>query len=95
MKYEELLAIFNSPNSHWVKAADGKMVGKGVMETDLEEQGFTKTELRQLTASSILKKFQVRLNGAIRNSYVLPIGGLNDVRDVEKATEKQPQNNAE
>lgn len=75
MRYQDLVLFYNGEKAYWVKAPDGKIIGKGLMETELEEQGFDKSELRKLVASSILKKFQVKVKGAIRNSYVLMIGG--------------------
>lgn len=75
MTYDQLVAAFNE-HGHWVKTPDNQLLGKGLFESILVEQGFDKSELKKLVKCSILKKFQVKLNGELMNSYVLPLGGL-------------------
>ena len=93
MKFEELTAIFNK--GLWVRGKDQKLMGKGVFESSLVEQGFTKIELRKMRNSSILKMVKTQdETGAIRNTYVLVFGGFDDINNGEKTTPKQSQADA-
>ena len=93
MNYYKLVATFKA--GYWLKTPDGKVVGKGVYESDLIKLGFSKSDLRKLSKASILKKFQMKDKGAIRNAYALPLGGIQNVNDVEKTIQKQSEENAE
>lgn len=74
-------------DGRWVKAVDGKIVGKGVFEKDLEAQGFEKRELKKLCQASVLKKVTTRFNGGWRNTYVLPMQGAAEDNE-QKAKEE-------
>jgi hypothetical protein len=57
-----------------IRQIDGVIMGNGLFEKDLEEQGFTKKELRKLCDRGMLRKVITKFQGGWRNTYVL-IGG--------------------
>ena len=83
MNYEDLNIIFNTAKAHWVRSQGGEIIGKGCLQDDLLEQGFTQKELKRLVRQHILKKYQVHLNGGVYNSYVIPVGGICEERERE------------
>lgn len=71
MNVDHLVLLFNT-EGQWIKGRDGDIIGKGVFETVLVDQGFSKSELRRLVAVSILKRVTTIHNGGWRTTYVLP-----------------------
>lgn len=73
LKYDDLNMIFSTAKAHWVRDGDGDIIGKGCLQSDLEAQGFSRKELRQLVHQAILQQHQVSLNGTVYNSFVIPL----------------------
>lgn len=70
---EALNFIFNS-QGQWVRGHDRKtIIGKGMYERDLEEQGFSKRLLRRFVEKLVLRRVMLTHQGGWRNAYVLPM----------------------
>ncbi len=77
-----LMFLFNS-EGQWIKDTNGVVMGKGVLETRLVAQGFSKRDLKKLVANSMLKRVITQFQGGWRNTYVLPTKKVDQSLDVE------------
>lgn len=64
--------IEKDANGKPLKFKPGPVIGKAFFESDLEQMGLLKRELKKLAKEGVIKKTTVRFEGGWRNTYFLP-----------------------